>query len=163
MGETSREKTKSVVGVVPVETLRSMSGLEFFEGIIAGRFPRPPISAVLDFEVVSAERGFVVFKGEPAFDFYNPLGSVHGGWTATLLDSCMGCAVHSMLEAGQGYTTLELKVNFVRPITADTGTLFAEGRIINPGRTVATSEGKLVDPSGRIYAHATSTCLILGG
>lgn len=163
MGETSREGTGSVVGVVPVEMLRSMSGLKFFEGIIAGRLPRPPISAVLNFEIVSAERGLVVFKGEPAFDFYNPLSSVHGGWTATLLDSCMGCAVHSMLEAGHGYTTVEFKVNFVRPITADTGTLFAEGRIINLGRTVATSEGKLVDPSGKIYAHATATCLILEG
>jgi uncharacterized protein (TIGR00369 family) len=162
MNEQSSGNKSNSVGVVPIETLRSMSGLEFFEGVVAGKVPRPPMSAVLRFDFVSAEKGFVVFKGEPASDFYNPLGSVHGGWTATLLDSCMGCAVHSMLEAGQGYTTIEFKINFVRPITDETGTLFAEGRIINLGRTVATAEGRLVDPSGKLYAHATTTCFILG-
>lgn len=149
------------VGVVSVETLRSLSGLEFFQGIIEGRFPRPPMSATLGFELASAQKGLVVFKGQPAFDYYNPLGSVHGGWAATLLDSTMGCAVHSMLEAGQGYTTVEFKINFVRPIGAETGTLYAEGRIISPGRTISTSEGRLIDAAGKIYAHATSTCLVL--
>jgi uncharacterized protein (TIGR00369 family) len=163
MSEANSDKTRNQVGVVPAETLRSMSGLEFFKGVVAGKFPRPPMSAALRFDFVSAEKGFVVFKGEPASDFYNPLGSVHGGWAATLLDSCMGCVVHSMLEARQGYTTIELKVNFVRPITADTGTLFAEGRIIHFGRSLATTEGRLVDPSGKLYAHATTTCFILGG
>jgi len=147
-------------GVSPIETLRTQSGLEFLRGMIDGRLPRPPICDVLNFLLLEVERGRAVFQGTPQAEHYNPLGSVHGGWPATLLDSCMGCAVHTTLAAGQGYTTVEFKLNLVRPIFADTGPLRAEGKVVNGGRTIATSEGRLVDASGKLYAHGTETCLI---
>ena len=101
-----------------------------------------------------------MFAGEPNFDLYNPLGSVHGGYAATLLDSAMGCAVHSMLPAGTGYTTLEFKISFARPLSKDTGLLRAEGKVISVGKRVGTAEGRLVDMQGKLYAHGTTTCLI---
>ena len=102
----------------------------------------------------------MVFAGTPDLRHYNPIGVVHGGYAATLLDSCMGCAVHSALEAGQGYTTLELKVNYVRAMTVNTGRVRAEGKIINVGRQVATAEGRIVGDDGKLYAHGTTTCLV---
>lgn len=150
-----------VAGVVSLATLKSMSGLEFIEGIIAGRFPPPPISITLDFRLTEAERGRAVFVGQPAFDHYNPIGSVHGGYIGTLLDSCMGCAVQTTLAAGQGYTTLEFKVNFVRAVTDTTGPVTATGRVLSGGRRAATAEGHLTDTTGRLLAHATTTCLIM--
>ena len=101
-----------------------------------------------------------MFQGTPKPAYLNPLGSIHGGWIATLLDSCMACAVHTTVPAGQGYTTVEFKLNCVRPVMPDTGPLRAEGKVINAGRTIATSEGRLVDASGKLYAHGTETCLI---
>jgi uncharacterized protein (TIGR00369 family) len=147
-------------GVSPIETLRAQSGLAFLQGMIDGRLPRPPICAVLNFLLIEVGPGRALFQGTPTAEYYNPLGSVHGGWPATLLDSCMGCAVHSTLAAGQGYTTVEFKLNLVRPIFADTGPLRAEGKVINGGRTIATSEGRLFGPDGKLYAHGTETCLI---
>ncbi|MCK6450002.1 MAG: PaaI family thioesterase [Alphaproteobacteria bacterium] len=147
-------------GVPPSETLRRMSGLEFLSAIIAGTLPTPPICRTLDFRLVEVEKGRAAFAGNPSRDFYNPIGSVHGGYAATLLDSCMGCAVHTMMEAGRGYTTLELKVNLVRPITETTGALRAEGRIIHAGRTTATAEGRLTDAAGKLLAHGTTTCAV---
>ncbi len=147
-------------GVSPIDILRAESGLEFLRGIVAGRLPRPPISDTLDFYLIEVEPGRAVFQGLPKLAHYNPLGSIHGGWPATLLDSCMGCAVHSTLPAGQGYTTVEFKLNLVRPIHADTGALRAEGKVVNGGRTIATSEGRLFGPDGKLYAHGTETCLI---
>ena len=147
-------------GVSPIETLRAQSGLEFLQGMIDGRLPRPPICAVLNFLLIEVGPGRALFQGTPKAEHYNPLGSVHGGWPATLLDSCMGCAVHSTLAAGRGYTTVEFKLNLVRPIFADTGPLRAEGKVINGGRTIATSEGRLFGPDGKLYAHGTETCLI---
>ena len=138
-----------------------MSGLEFLRGIFEGRLPRPPISRTLGFEGIEVEKGRAVFAGTPDLNYYNPIGSVHGGYAATLLDSCMGCAVHSTLEAGQGYTTLELKVNFIRAMTAETGRVRAEGKLIHLGARTATAEGRVIDESGKLYAHATTTCLIL--
>lgn len=149
-----------IPGVVPVTTLRDHDGLDFLRGIMEGRFPAPPIAALLGFELAEVEEGRVVFAGTPQFEHYNPLGTVHGGYFATLLDSCMACAVHSMLKAGFGYTTMEFKVNLVRAMTDKTGRVFAEGRSIHSGRQVATSEGTLRDESGRLYAHATTTCLV---
>ncbi|HLQ25161.1 MAG TPA: PaaI family thioesterase [Acidiferrobacterales bacterium] len=147
-------------GVVPPAGLAQHSGLEFLKGICSGELPLPPISKVLDFFPVEVEPGRVVFQGTPKLAYYNPIGSVHGGWAATLLDSCAGCAIHSMLPAGKGYTTLEFKVNFVRAITSDTGPVRAEGKVISVGNRVGTAEGRLVDSAGRLYAHATTTCLI---
>jgi uncharacterized protein (TIGR00369 family) len=126
-----------------------------------GTLPAPPIAHSLDFLLVEVEQGRAVFQGTPKFDFYNPIGSIHGGWIATLLDSCVGCAVHSALPAGKGYTTLELKVNYVRALSHDSGPVRAEGRVIHLGGRVATAEGRLVDPAGRLYAHASTTCLVL--
>lgn len=120
----------------------------------------PGIGRTLDFTVVSLEEGRVVFGGTPDERVYNPIGTVHGGYAATLLDSAVGCAVHSMLKAGQGYTTLELKVAYHRPMTKDTGPIQAEGRVIQLGRRAAFAEGRLTDAKGRLYATATSTLLV---
>ena len=147
-------------GVAPPAGLAQRSGLEFLQEICSGELPLPPISTVLDFFPVEVEPGRVVFQGTPKLAYYNPIGTVHGGWAATLLDSCVGCAIQSMLPAGKGYTTLELKVNFVRAITSDTGPMRAEGKVIHVGNRVGTAEGRLVDSAGRLYAHATTTCLI---
>lgn len=147
-------------GVASVEDLRKLSGMDFLHGIFAGRFPRPPIGQTLGFEPIEIEKGRTVFVGTPEMRHYNPIGVVHGGYAATLLDSCMGCAVHSALEAGQGYTTLELKINYVKALTEKTGRVRAEGKIINVGRQVATAEGRLIDENGKLYAHGTTTCLI---
>jgi uncharacterized protein (TIGR00369 family) len=148
------------VGVVSPDILKSVSGLDFLRGVIEGRFPIPPIGALMDFRAVEVEEGRIVFAGTPGFRHYNPIGSVHGGYAATLLDSCMGCAVHSTLPAGIGYTTLEFKISFMRPLIKETGTVRAEGRELNSGRRVATAEGRLTDANGRPFAHATTTCLI---
>lgn len=148
-------------GLVPIETARTLSGFQLLSRIMEGVLPEPPIQCALDFRLVQVERGFTAFAGSPKFDYYNPIGSVHGGYTASLLDSCMACAVHSTLEAGYSYTTLEIKINYVRAITSDTGEVRAEGRVINSGKRVATAEGRLVDSSGKLYAHGTTTCLIL--
>jgi uncharacterized protein (TIGR00369 family) len=147
-------------GVSPIDELRAQSGLAFLQGMIDGRQPRPPIGDVLNFQLIEVGPGRALFQGTPTAEHYNPLGSVHGGWPATLLDSCMGCAVHSTLPAGQGYTTVEFKLNLVRPIMPATGPLRAEGKIVNAGRTIATSEGRLFGPDGKLYAHGTETCLI---
>jgi uncharacterized protein (TIGR00369 family) len=149
-------------GVVTVETLRAVSGLEFLQGIAEGRLPRPPINDVLDFYLTEAAKGHAVFTGVPRHEFYNPIGSVHGGWASTLLDSCMACAAQSTLPAGQGYTTVELKVNLVRPLSSETGPVRAEGKVVSAGRTIVTAEGRIVGADGKLYAHGTTTCLVLG-
>ena len=147
-------------GVVPVDSKKNMTGQELLTGIMEGTLPAPPIQQTLEFRPVQVERGHVVFAGTPKFDYYNPLGSVHGGYTAALLDSCMACAVHSTLELGYSYATLEVKINFVRAITVDTGEVRAEGKIIHAGKRIATAEGRLFDSGGKIYAHGSTTCLI---
>jgi uncharacterized protein (TIGR00369 family) len=145
------------------EQARSMPGLEFLEAIRDGELPPAPIQQLLDFALVEVEQGRVVFTAEPAEQHYNPIGIVHGGLAATLLDSAMGACVHSTLAGGEGYTTLETKLNLVRAVTAATGTVRAEGRVVHRGRQVATAEGDLRDGDGRLLAHGTSTCLVLGG
>jgi uncharacterized protein (TIGR00369 family) len=147
-------------GVVAPEILKSYDGLDFLQAIIDGTLPQPPISEVLGFHLREAEKGRAVFEAVPEFRHYNPIGTVHGGMVATLLDSALGCAVFSTLVKGDAWTTLELKLNFVRALTKDTGLVRAEGRIIHRGRTVATSEGDLKDRAGKLYAHATTTCMI---
>jgi uncharacterized protein (TIGR00369 family) len=153
---------KSAVGVSPVETIRAVSGLDFLRAIAAGELPHPPINDALNFYLTEVSKGHAVFVGEPKHEFYNPIGSVHGGWASTLLDSCMGCAVQSTLPVGQGYTTVELKVNLVRALSTATGPVRAEGRVVSAGRTIATAEGRIVGCDGKLYAHGTTTCLVLG-
>jgi uncharacterized protein (TIGR00369 family) len=137
-----------------------LDGLSQLRALMAsGR--RPGIAVTLQFELTEVEAGFAVFTGTPGEHAYNPIGSVHGGYAATLLDSAVGCAVHSMLSATQAYTTLELKVAYHKPITRDTGRLRAEGRIVSLGRRAGFAEGRLVDEEGKLYATATSTLLII--
>jgi uncharacterized protein (TIGR00369 family) len=147
-------------GVTPREVLASMSGLEFFAAISAGKLPSPAIGQLMDFAPIEIESGRIVFQGTPGPEHYNPIGSIHGGYVATLLDSCVGCAIHTMLPAGRGYTTLELKVNYIRGLTHKTGPVRAEGRVVHVGGQVGVAEGRLTDAAGRLYATATTTCLI---
>ncbi|MGH6965551.1 MAG: PaaI family thioesterase [Phenylobacterium sp.] len=140
----------------------AMSGLEQLRAVFDPDRPEraPGIGKTLGFSVVELEEGRVVFGGHPDESVYNPIGTVHGGYAATLLDSAVGCAVHSALKAGQGYTTLELKVAYHRPMTKDTGPVRAEGKVIQVGRRAAFAEGRLTDLEGRLYATATSTLLV---
>jgi uncharacterized protein (TIGR00369 family) len=147
-------------GVVEAETKKGLTGLELLTRVMQGTLPAPPIQQTLDFRLIKVERGSTVFAGIPRYDFYNPLNSVHGGYIAALLDSCMSCAIHSTLELGYSYATLEVKINYVRAILADTGEVRAEGKIVSSGRRIATAEGRLVDAAGKLYAHGTTTCLI---
>src|SRR5918998_207440 len=142
------------------EAGRSLSGLEYLRKIVAGELPRPPISALMNFGISELEEGRAVFTVEPAEYHYNPIGVVHGGLAATLLDSAMGCAVHSTLPAGAGYTTLEIKVNYVRAMTSETGEVRCEARVVHVGGRTATAEGRVTDAAGKLYAHGTTTCII---
>ncbi len=142
------------------EELARLPGIALAEAMLDGRLPGAPIAATLDFLPVRIEPGLAVFQGRPLQRHYNPLGSVHGGWYATLLDSALGFAVHSGLPAGKSYTTLELKLNLVRALRDDVVRVRAEGRVVHPGNQVATAEARLVGPDGRLYAHGTTTCLV---
>jgi len=147
-------------GTAPREQIAGRTGMEMFEAIFAGELPPAPIGDTLDFVPIQMEPGAAVFQGRPQRRHYNPLGAVHGGWFATLLDSAVGCAVHSTLPAGKGFTTLELKVNMVRALSDGVPLVRAEGKVIHVGRQVATAEGRIVGPDGKLYAHASTTCLI---
>jgi uncharacterized protein (TIGR00369 family) len=147
-------------GTASPDQLANRSGMQVFEAIFAGELPQPPIGDTLDFVPIRMSPGEAVFQGRPQRRHYNPLGTVHGGWFATLLDSAVGCAVHAALPAGKGYTTLELKLNMVRPLTDAVPLVRAEGKVIHAGRQVATAEGRIVGPDGKLYAHATTTCLV---
>jgi uncharacterized protein (TIGR00369 family) len=147
-------------GLVPPDQIMARSGLEFLTDMADGKLPQPPMCATLGFHLAEVSPGYARFDGEPEFRHYNPIGTVHGGFAATLLDSALGCAIFSTLAKGEAWTTLELKLNLVRPISKDTGTVRAEGRIIHRGRTVATSEGTVKDKAGKLYAHATTTCMV---
>lgn len=147
-------------GLLSAAELASMPGLDFIRGMRDGRYPHPPICRLMDYRLVEAEEGRVVFEGRPGFDLYNPLGAVHGGWFGTLLDSCMSCAVQTRLPRGQGYTTLEYKIGMLRPVTLDTGSLQAIGETVHVGRRTGVAEGRLVDPDGKVYATGSATCLV---
>jgi uncharacterized protein (TIGR00369 family) len=138
-----------------------LSGIELMRAILRGDLPAPPITAALGFHMSAAEEGSVTFTLMPAEYHYNPIGSVHGGVAATLLDSAMGCSIHTLLPAGVSYTTLEIKVNYTRPLTVESGEVRAVGRVLHLGAKTASAEGQLLDASGKLYAHATTTCLIL--
>ena len=137
-----------------------LSGLECLRLVIAGELPPPPMARLMDIRLVEVEPGKAVFASTPGEYHYNPLDTVHGGFGATLLDSAMGCAVHSTLAAGDAYTTLELKVNYLRPLTHATGLVRGLGMVVHAGRTTALAEGRIEDANGKLYAFATSTCLI---
>lgn len=155
-----RARLASATGVAQPAQVNGRTGMEVFAGIFAGELPRPPIGDTLDFLPIHIEPGVAVFQGRPQLKHYNPLGTVHGGWFATLLDSAVGCAVHSTLPAGKAYTTLELKINIVRALTNAVPLVRAEGKLVHAGRQVATAEGRLFGPDGKLYAHASTTCLI---
>jgi uncharacterized protein (TIGR00369 family) len=138
----------------------SLSGRQFLEAVRDGLIPSPPFLVLLGGEIDTIEEGRVVFRGQPGPQHYNPIGSVHGGYAATFLDSCMSCAIHSTLAPGLVYTTLEFKLNLVRPLSDRSGTIRAEGKIIHVGSRVGTAEGKIFDESGKLCAHGTVTCLI---
>ena len=140
-----------------------MSGLDFLNAIRDGRLPPAPIAELMGFRLAELSPGAAVFECVPGPQHYNPIGVVHGGLAMTLLDSTMGCAVQTTLPAGTGYTTLEAKTNLVRAITVETGKLRAIGKVVHSGSRIATAEGRLEDAQGRLYAHATTTCIILKG
>jgi uncharacterized protein (TIGR00369 family) len=148
------------VGVVTPHEMLGQAGLDFLQGMIDGRWPQPPMTETLGFRLHEVALGRAVFAGEPQFRHYNPLGTVHAGFALTLLDSALACSVHTTLAKGEAYVTLEIKANLVRALTQDTGRVIAEGRVVHRGRTTATAEGKLKDASGKLYAHATTTCMI---
>ena len=147
-------------GVLSLDDVRAVDGLTLFKGVMEGRYPAPPIARAIGFEIAEVELGRVVFTYTPVADHLNPLGSIHGGIAATMLDGVMGCCIHTMLKAGTGYTTVEIKVNYVRAMTDKTGPVRAEGKVINAGSRIATSEGRLIDSAGKLLAHGTTTCLI---
>jgi len=147
-------------GTVSAEQQKEMTGLEFVQGLANGTLPHNTMAGTLGYEIVEAERGRVVVTAEPKDSHLNPAGTVHGGLAATMLDSCMGLAIQTLLDRGVGSTTLEFKISFVRPITPQTGPIRAEGTVINHGRRVGTAEGRVTDGNGRLLVHGTTTCLI---
>ena len=156
-------RSRTITWQDPLEALSAaegLSGLEYLQAIGDGRLPKPPIAELMGFEGIEVSEGRAVFGGVPEDYHYNPIGLVHGGLAMTLLDSAMGSAVPTTLPAGAGYTTLEVKVNFVRPITRDTGPVRCEAQVVHRGRTVATAEGRVVaERTGKLLAHGTTTCL----
>jgi uncharacterized protein (TIGR00369 family) len=160
-GDDERPEAKSfAIGIVPIETIVARGGLDFLADMVDGKIPQPPMCETLGFHLAEVAEGFAAFEGLPEFRHYNPIGTVHGGFAATLLDSALGCAVFSTMAKGEAWTTLELKLNLVRPINKDTGAVRAEGRIVHRGRSVATAEGTVKDRAGKLFAHATTTCMV---
>jgi uncharacterized protein (TIGR00369 family) len=139
------------------------TGLEYLRAIASGELPPPPIAVTMRLAPVLVEEGRATFQGTPGEEHFNPIGTVHGGWVATLLDSAMGCAVHTTLPAGVGYATQTLELKYVRPISIESGALTCAAEVVHSGRRQATAEGRLTDAQGRLYAHGTTTCMILRG
>jgi uncharacterized protein (TIGR00369 family) len=145
---------------IPLGARGDLPGLAVLKDVILGKLPMPPMGVLMNIRLREAERGYVVFEGTPEEYHYNPLGTIHGGFAATLLDSAMGCCVHSCLDAGDRYTTLEIKVSYLKALTVDTGLVRGIAKIVHIGRSVALAEARVVDATDIVYAHATSTCLI---
>lgn len=158
--EAAVRSRMTTVGVARREQVAGLTGMQVFEAMLAGRLPRAPIADTLDFALLEASFGHAVFQGRPQPQHYNPLGTVHGGWFATLLDSAVGCAVHTTLPAGKSYTTAELKINIVRPLTDRIPLVRATGDVIHVGTRMATADGRLTGADGKLYAHASTTCFI---
>jgi uncharacterized protein (TIGR00369 family) len=147
--------------MTPTSVRGGLSGLDFFRKMIAGEVPPPPMVALLGLRLVEADAGRVVFAGTATERFYNGWGVAHGGFAATLLDSALGCAINTLSPPGRTYTTLELKINYTRPLTQDAGPLRCEAHVVHAGNRVATSEGRIVDAKGKLYAHGTTTCIVV--
>lgn len=143
------------------EIRRSLSGLEFFRRMIAGELPPPPLVALLGLTLVEAEPGRVVFTGVAREEFYNGMGVAHGGFAATLLDSALGCAINTMMPAGRSFTTIDLQIHYTRPLRRETGELRCTANVVHVGSRVSTSEGRIVDAAGKVYAHGTTTCILV--
>jgi uncharacterized protein (TIGR00369 family) len=158
-------RTRTITWEDPLASARvgaSLSGIDYLRAVAQGKLPPPPIALLLGFDIEEVAEGRVVFTAETGEHQYNPIGVVHGGLAATLLDSAMGCAVHSLLPPGRGYTTLEIKVNYVRAIKRDSGPLRAIGTVVHMGGKTATAEARLLDREGRLCAHGTTTCMLFG-
>jgi uncharacterized protein (TIGR00369 family) len=147
-------------GTASPDVIARYSGMEFLAAMARGELAYPPIADTLNFTLVHFEPGRVIFQGTPLFAHYNPIGSVHGGWYCTLLDSALGCVVQTSVPKGRGYTTLELKVNMIRPLTKDSGPVRAEATLVHTGRQTGIAEARLYDCAGKVYASASTTCLI---
>src|SRR3954453_10462912 len=158
MADTTAPKVE--YGVTPTQVMASMPGLDFVRAIFEGKLPAPPIMQNVEPFDSAAKHGVVTFHSVPGFRHYNPIGSVHGGYAAILLDSAMGLAIHTTLPAGTGYTTLEFKISFIKGMTEDTGAVRSEGRTLSVGRRAATAEARITDAKGHLLAHATTTCLV---
>jgi uncharacterized protein (TIGR00369 family) len=164
MSDPSNSRTRTFQWPDPArysEPIRKRSGLEFLRSFLTGELPPPPFMELLGVRFLSVEPGSVVFEFTPSEFMYSPLGNVHGGIVTVLLDSAMGCSFHSTLPAGVGYTTVELKVNFLRPVTEMVGPMKAVGHVIHAGSRIATTDARLIDREGRLHAHATSTLMVL--
>jgi uncharacterized protein (TIGR00369 family) len=164
MSEPRQERTRTVVWEDPLPAARAargMSGLEYLRSLLRGDLPSPPIAHLLGFGLLEVAEGRAAFWAEPGEHHYNPIGMVHGGLVATLLDSALGSAIHTTLPAGTSYTTLELKVNFIRALGRDSPRVRCEGEVIHVGGRIATAQGRVRDESGTLYAHGTTTCLLL--
>jgi uncharacterized protein (TIGR00369 family) len=148
------------IGVVSMVEAAELTGLELMQAISKGELPGPSIGAAMNFRMVNVEEGEVTFAGTPHEGLMNPMGTVHGGWAATLLDSVLACAIHTLCPKGYASTSIDLKVNFVRPILPSSGRLTARGKVIHPGRQIATSEATLMDENGKLYAHGVQACSI---
>lgn len=162
---SSKERTLSVTWEDPVALANagaSLSGIEFLGALAAGEIPAPPMARLLGFQIQEVGDGRAVFTVEPGEQHYNPIGVVHGGLAATILDSAMGCAIHTRLPKGRAYSTLEIKVNYVKALKRETGRVWAHASVLHFGGKVATAEGRIVDDSGQLYAHGTTTCILFG-
>jgi uncharacterized protein (TIGR00369 family) len=156
----ARQRTGAGAGVARLEQIAGLTGLQAMQAMLRGEFPYPHIADTLDFVMISATEGEAIFQGTPQTKHLNPMGTVHGGWYATLLDSAVGCAVHTMMPVGRGYTTAELSVNLVRGAQVGKEPLRVIGKVLHCGKQLATAEGRIVDAAGKLYAHATTTCLV---
>jgi uncharacterized protein (TIGR00369 family) len=158
---TEKARAERHYGIVPPAQAATLSGRELLEGVVSGRLPMPTMGRTLTFRLVEVGEGTAVFEGEPGEHLFNPAGVVHGGWALALIDSATGCAAHTLLPAGVGYTTVETKVNFSRAIRADTGRVRCEGRVVSKGRQIISAEAVVRGPDGKLLAHGTSTLLVL--
>jgi uncharacterized protein (TIGR00369 family) len=156
----ARMEAGAGTGVARPEQVAGKSGLEMMQMMLRGELPHAPIARTLNFQIIEVAEGRAVFQGAPGADHFNPLGTVHGGWYATLLDSALGCAVHTLMPPGRAYTTAELGVNLVKSIGPRVQRVRAEGKVLHCGRQLATAEARLFGPDGTLYAHATTTCLV---
>ncbi|MDR0189461.1 PaaI family thioesterase [Pseudomonas yamanorum] len=156
----TQHEAKRKIGMVTREELVAEDGLSFMRGLIDGRHPYPPFAEFLDIDLMEIDYGSAVFVGKPTERFFNPIGSIQGGWAATILDAAMGFATHSTLKVGESYTTLEMKLNYVRPLLPSSGKVRCVGKVIHRGGRVATAEAQLLDGNGKLLSHSTETCMI---